>query len=1089
MGVSSMKKIVRMLFVTAVILVITGFNGQFISASQPPSNSNKGETGGEFSESGQEFTTIDEDGTYHPVSKEQLTVDSGKADYNKGIMVMTYDPDIDYATGVVNFRTKESERYNTEYVEDKTGTAGYTNGFYGADAAFLGYSGDMSEVKFMLSGVTGWVKSDEVKVYDNSGNGYNVSYYMSKGGKLYHYICYNMAIEGGSPSYSAIYHGTKPSYLSNDVKYYSYDGHYFYTSYAEMLTDYKHNTRSNAVNSDNPYYNYYQYLSHRSVSSYSGKQLDEAIASLAQGTEAAYDRTSKMKNEGSSFVSNQNEYGVNAMMAIGVAGNESAWGCSNISYENNNLFGHAAYDSDPHGSAVSYSSVDYSIYYHCAKFISLGYLDAVTDGRYFGAFLGNKASGINVKYASDPYWGEKAAANAWRIDEYLGGKDSNRYTIAIKDTLSNNHNNFDIKSSTSDSSATLYTTAMHKGESNSPSSYGFIVLGTENGYYKIQSDMQVDSKRSEVVNQESYTFGESYAYVKQNQNLVLINSGKKSVTDIVQDENLSVATNYASPRPSDETITISASAKYTTINTYKFVWMKDDWDKWGVIQEGVSNNCSWTPALAGEYKIYVDFTDIYGNKATKIIDYTIEDQNYTPKSINIEGDNLLTSYNNKITGSVSGNTKELQYKFVWMQDNWNKWGVIKDFSTSNSCTFNPSTAGNYEIFMDVKDTNGTIKSISKVFKAVSEGWQYTSLGVSGNFQSGGTINITPAITGDASDLQYKYVWMQDDWNKWGVIKDYSTSKTCSYVPKAAGTYTVYVDVKDSNGRTKTLSKEFEVSKQVITFNSISTDLASPQYVNKTITITANTSGNTNGLEYKYVWMKNNWDQWGVISNFSDKNRCSWTPQSAGSYTMYVDVKSLDGDIVTKTMDYTVETVSYKDISAPDIATTGNAITIKPNVTGDLTGVTYKYVWMKDDWNEWGVIKGFSSTPSIEYIPKTPGTYYFYVDVKDAGGNIFTKYCVVNVSLCWNYSSLSLSNTAVNRGTTVIITPNVTNGTNLKYKYVWMKDNWNSWGVISDFSSDNKCSWTPTSPGTYTIYTDVKDSYGNIVTKTNQVVIK
>ena len=37
-------------------------------------------------------------------------------------------------------------------------------------------------------------------------------------------------------------------------------------------------------------------------------------------------------------------------------------------------------------------------------------LDPVTDSRYYGANLGDKASGICVKYASDPYWGEKAAS-------------------------------------------------------------------------------------------------------------------------------------------------------------------------------------------------------------------------------------------------------------------------------------------------------------------------------------------------------------------------------------------------------------------------------------------------------------------------------------------------------------------------------------------------------------------------------------------------------------------------------------------------------------------------------------------------------
>ena len=38
-------------------------------------------------------------------------------------------------------------------------------------------------------------------------------------------------------------------------------------------------------------------------------------------------------------------------------------------------------------------------------------------GRYYGSHLGDKESGINVKYASDPYWGEKAASFYYRLDE------------------------------------------------------------------------------------------------------------------------------------------------------------------------------------------------------------------------------------------------------------------------------------------------------------------------------------------------------------------------------------------------------------------------------------------------------------------------------------------------------------------------------------------------------------------------------------------------------------------------------------------------------------------------------------------------
>ena len=40
------------------------------------------------------------------------------------------------------------------------------------------------------------------------------------------------------------------------------------------------------------------------------------------------------------FIENQNKYGTNALLMIGVAANESAWGCSRIAAEKNNLFGH-----------------------------------------------------------------------------------------------------------------------------------------------------------------------------------------------------------------------------------------------------------------------------------------------------------------------------------------------------------------------------------------------------------------------------------------------------------------------------------------------------------------------------------------------------------------------------------------------------------------------------------------------------------------------------------------------------------------------------------------------------------------------------
>ena len=115
-----------------------------------------------------------------------------------------------------------------------------------------------------------------------------------------------------------------------------------------------------------------------------------------------------MWNSAGIFVNYQNTYGVNALLAIGVGANESAWGRSSIAQSKNNLFGLNAVDASPGISADSYTSVDHCIKTFTETYMSKRYLNP-NNGVYCGGYLGNKASGMNVKYASDPYWGEKNA--------------------------------------------------------------------------------------------------------------------------------------------------------------------------------------------------------------------------------------------------------------------------------------------------------------------------------------------------------------------------------------------------------------------------------------------------------------------------------------------------------------------------------------------------------------------------------------------------------------------------------------------------------------------------------------------------------
>ena len=143
-----------------------------------------------------------------------------------------------------------------------------------------------------------------------------------------------------------------------------------------------------------------------------------------------------MRGTGKSLIESQNKYGANALIILGIAMNESASGMSSIAQNKNNLFGINAVDSSPGQSANYFKTVDQCIDQFSKQYISQGYGDP-EDWRYKGGNLGNKNLGANVQYASDPFWGEKAAKYMYSIDKYLSGnnisnlKDYNKYQLAM----------------------------------------------------------------------------------------------------------------------------------------------------------------------------------------------------------------------------------------------------------------------------------------------------------------------------------------------------------------------------------------------------------------------------------------------------------------------------------------------------------------------------------------------------------------------------------------------------------------------------------------------------------------------------------
>lgn len=386
-------------------------------------------------------------------------------------------------SGIVNLKTKDITE-NTEYTTDDNET-GYINGNYGADALYLGTSSDGKKVHFKISGVQAWTNIDNVELEPYSDD-YTLSSYYIYNGSLIHTL--STDIQQGIVNSIAI--GPAPKFLKENTLYYSYDGHYFYTSFKNLVKDKKVNTK--------PYYNYYQYVPHRTTSYLNNEIYDNYLALYGIDSSATeypcQDNESALYDQADTFLNVQKQYGINASMMYALALNESGLGQSQFAIEYHNLFGHAALDANP-DNANQYRSLKQCVKQHAYNFLQQGYLNP-KDSRYNGSWFGDKASGINVNYASDPYWGEKAASFYYRLDTKGIDRKQNKIKVV---TLSQ-----DLNIYAKDKKTVLYS--YKKG-----SIVSIHILKEMNGWYKIASEAPIKNNKINT----KIKYNPSYAYIEK----------------------------------------------------------------------------------------------------------------------------------------------------------------------------------------------------------------------------------------------------------------------------------------------------------------------------------------------------------------------------------------------------------------------------------------------------------------------------------------------------------------------------------------------------------------------------------------------
>ena len=236
-------------------------------------------------------------------------------------------------------------------------------------------------IPVQVAGLTGYVNASQVTAVDSSNT--FIPDYVSDGTYVYHRY---------SP-YTKVMVAHHNANMQVGKSYYSADGINFGT-----------------FKLDHPF----QFSNLKSRTNYTAADINRLYSIMGASD-------SKLAGKGATFKAAEQRYGVNALYLVAHSALESAWGRSNIAKDKNNFFGISAYDDSPYTSATKFDNVDSGIL-GAARWINSRYLH---NSGYpaNGAYLGNKAGGMNVNYATAPYWGESIASIMFSANEKLGRKD------------------------------------------------------------------------------------------------------------------------------------------------------------------------------------------------------------------------------------------------------------------------------------------------------------------------------------------------------------------------------------------------------------------------------------------------------------------------------------------------------------------------------------------------------------------------------------------------------------------------------------------------------------------------------------------
>ncbi len=446
----------------------------------------------------------------------------------------------------------------------------------------------------------------------------------------------------------------------------------------------------------------------------------------------------------------------------------------------------------------------------------------------------------------------------------------------------------------------------------------------------------------------------------------------------------------------------------------------------------------FTPTDSGVYTIYLNATDAVGSVSNVTSTVTVEPAlnasvSASPATTQVGGTSTLTL-------GFAGGVAPVTWTLEENGSSANLSGVSGD-----SYAFAPSAQGTYTFYLNATDAVGSISDVSTTV-TVNSALAATLSPPTATTQVGGSVTFTVGTAGGVAPVTYTLQASGP-----GLSGDVFT-------PTVTGTYTIYLNATDAVGSTSDVTSTVTVESSLAT--SLAPEPATTQ-VGGTSTLTLGFSGGVAPI----TWTLTENGSSANLSGVSDGSYV-FAPSATGTYTFYLNATDSVGSLSNATATVTVQPALVASLSPPTSTTqVGGSVVFAIGYSGGVAPITWTL-----QANGLGLSGG-------TFTPTTAGVYTIYLNATDAVGSVSNVTATVTVMPAL-VAALSPPTATTQVGGSVTFTVGYSGGVDPV-----------TWTLQASGRGLSGNTFTPTAPGTYTIYLNATDAVGSVSKVTSTVTVE